>query len=251
MKKIVERINIVAHIFFLVGLLYLTCRYFIVHQNTTMVYTRYDEAAIACVLLLAVGIVLLPYLISQKSSIIYVDRLKDTTKDTAKLGSDAINNQVDVLTHFTQSITQIRSIDNTTIATIEKILSLLCASIHAGQGVVYKINKEQAYAALIASYAFVAKENQIAKYEFGEGLIGLAAKENRMMKLDNIPQGYINIFSGLGSSSPAFLYILPFGNAESDVLGILEVALFKDLTNTDFQLIEEAKVNMASIISQL
>ena len=251
MKKLVERINIIANIFFLIAILYLVSRYFIVHQNTPIQYGNYDEVAVVVALLLAIAIVSLPYFISKKAAIIYVDKVKESSVESADLNGKSSADEISKLPIFIDSVSKIVAIENTSAIKIEKILSLLCSTIQAGQGVVYKINKEQANVVLIASYAFVAKENQIAKYEFGEGLIGLAAKENKMMKLDNVPHGYINIFSGLGSSSPSFLYILPFGDGSSEAMGIIEMALFKDLTSIDFQLIDAAKAHITPILIQL
>lgn len=235
----------------MIGILYLVSRYFIAHQNASIQYCNYDEAAIFVVLFLAITIVTLPYFISKKSDIIYVDRLKDTSIDNNDINTKSAANEHAQLPNFTDGISKILTSEKATLVKIEKILSLLCSGIEAGQGVIYKIDNVQASVALIVSYAFVAKENQIAKYEFGEGLIGLSAKENRMMKLDNIPQGYINIFSGLGSSSPSYLYILPFNNGNDEVLGIIEIALFKDLTDKDFQLIDAAKASLVQLVPQL
>src|SRR6478735_5081187 len=74
-------------------------------------------------------------------------------------------------------------------------------------------------------YALSISESATTRYTFGEGLIGQAAANGQLLYLDEIPEGYIKIISGLGSASPRYLLIAPVKNQET-VLGILEIASF-------------------------
>ncbi len=82
-------------------------------------------------------------------------------------------------------------------------------------------------------------ESASIEYEFGEGLIGQAAVEGRTLYVDDIPEGYIKIISGLGSASPKHLLIVPVKN-QKETLGVIEIASFTDLTEDKRKFVEEA-----------
>lgn len=117
---------------------------------------------------------------------------------------------------------------------LEKILNNVCNELEACQGALY-VTKQQNHKRLLeltASYAYYFAESKTISYEFGEGLIGQVAKEGRTINISTIPEGYITIVSGLGSSSPNHLIIIPL-LFENSVAGILEIASFKKITKTD------------------
>ena len=58
-------------------------------------------------------------------------------------------------------------------------------------------------------YALSIGESTVIKYEIGEGLIGQSAASGNTLYVDDVPDGYIKIVSGLGSASPQHLLIVP------------------------------------------
>jgi len=93
-------------------------------------------------------------------------------------------------------------------------------------------------ATLKFSCGFAVSHDDFMKheYKFGESLIGRVAKDAQSLYIDKLPEGYIIIFSGLGSSSPAHLAIIPIMHNE-EIKGVLEIALFKPISkNTILQL---------------
>ena len=59
------------------------------------------------------------------------------------------------------------------------------------------------------------------------------------MKVDEIPEGYLTIMSGLGSSSPKYLMIKPV-TLKEEVAGVIELASFKSLSEVEEKIIEKA-----------
>ncbi len=125
-------------------------------------------------------------------------------------------------------------------AKYEKILSKLCMKIEASQGILYKVKKEKnkRYIEMLTSFAFSLPESETLTYEFGEGLAGQVAKEGKKINIDSIPEGYINIISGLGSASPNHLVIYPIKDG-GNIVAIAEIASFKEITESDEKLISE------------
>jgi methyl-accepting chemotaxis protein len=88
-------------------------------------------------------------------------------------------------------------------------------------------------------YALAIGESTIISYEFGEGLIGQAAAGGRSLYVDDVPEGYIKIVSGLGSASPKYLLIVPVKN-EANVIGVIEIASFTPISEDQRKFTEES-----------
>jgi len=122
----------------------------------------------------------------------------------------------------------------------EKILSKVCMKMEASQGILYEVKKDKnkRFIEMLTSFAFSMPESETLTYEFGEGLAGQVAKEGKKINIDNIPEGYVNIISGLGSASPNHLLIYPI-SSDKEVIAIAEIASFKEITAEDEKLIAE------------
>lgn len=126
-------------------------------------------------------------------------------------------------------------------AKMQKMLSTVCNHLQAAQGALYLSGQDEGLRIikLTASYAYTIADSQVVKYEYGEGIAGQVAKEGRSVKLDNVPEGYITILSGLGSSSPSSLAIIPFKNKLGDVFGVVEISSFKSFSENEVHFLEE------------
>jgi putative methionine-R-sulfoxide reductase with GAF domain len=80
---------------------------------------------------------------------------------------------------------------------------------------------------LTSSFAYHIPESQEVVFEFGEGLLGQAAMEGKPNNIKNVPNGYIEVFSGLGKATPNHLFMLPF-KRDNKVTAVLELASFKE-----------------------
>ena len=169
--------------------------------------------------------------------ILYVDRKDDKQATEAeelarKAASDFTKEYMEIL----DSVKGIK--DNKT--KIEKLLSKICMKIDASQALYYVVKKDKGlrYIEMMSSFAFSMPESELIKYEFGEGLAGQAAKDGKLINISEVPKGYITIISGLGSSSPNHLVIIPIKQGE-DVVAVVEVASFKSIGTDEIKLISE------------
>ncbi|MFI9559693.1 HAMP domain-containing protein [Nonomuraea endophytica] len=105
---------------------------------------------------------------------------------------------------------------------------------------------------LIGGYGVRPDRGPRQMFAIGEGMVGQAAAEGRHIILDNVPAAFITIDSGLSSSTPAQIVVLPI-LFESRVLGVLELASFTPFgeVHLDFltQLVETIGVTMNTIIA--
>ncbi len=127
----------------------------------------------------------------------------------------------------------------------------ICTKVEAGQGALY-IKKEiegKRMVEMVGSYALPMDENNAVAFNFGEGLVGQSASMKKTMYIDDVPEGYIKIVSGLGSSSPRFLSVVPLVHGE-DVIGVIELASFKNFSKEEREFVEKAGQLIADKLSK-
>ncbi len=71
----------------------------------------------------------------------------------------------------------------------------------------------------------------------GEGLLGQAALENRVLHVVNVPDGYLPVNSSLGSSKPRELIVAPAAT-DGFVQAVVEIGLFRHAEPADRELLE-------------
>ncbi|HWG01434.1 MAG TPA: HAMP domain-containing protein [Trebonia sp.] len=91
---------------------------------------------------------------------------------------------------------------------------------------------------LIAGYGLRADKDAPIQYRIGQSLIGQVAKSKRPIVVDQIPQGYIRISSGLGEAEPANLAVLPI-MFEDQVIGVIELASFTRFAPVQIAFLEQ------------
>jgi len=130
--------------------------------------------------------------------------------------------------------------DNTK-ATSELILSCVSKVYELTQAEIFlrKNDDNGDKLVLSATYAFYIPEEKVFEFEWGEGLIGQVAKAGESLYLDELPQGYISIKSGLGSATPSHLVIIPWKNNNDETFAVIEIASFKPFSKQDIRLIED------------
>jgi methyl-accepting chemotaxis protein len=180
----------------------------------------------------------------KKEVIIYRDRATETSTTTRKetqQGKSTIS-----LENLTANLSQAKNQQNI----LEVGLNTICKQLEAGQGAIYTTTEKEGKrkVELQRGYALNIGESTIISYEFGEGLIGQAAAGGRSLYVDDVPEGYIKIVSGLGSASPRYLLIVPVKN-EGNVLGVIEIASFTPISEDQRKFTEESAQLIADKIS--
>ncbi len=124
---------------------------------------------------------------------------------------------------------------------IEKFLHSLAKQLQAGAGAFYRVEATNGHrmAVLRAGYAIPVSEKNRISYEAGEGLIGQLMVTAKPLYLDELPEGYIKIMSGLGSASPRYVFFSPVLK-DNQVIGVLELASFTSLSADQRSQIEAA-----------
>jgi len=134
------------------------------------------------------------------------------------------------------------------------LLKQLIKYVGAATGVLYMLNnddeKEQAFE-LIADYGC---NNDIRKNKttvhVSTGNYGIVYSENKEIVMNDVPENYLKIESGMGSTNPAALLIVPL-SIDEQVFGIIELASLKKFTKLETELIKRIANNIASNLNNI
>ena len=176
---------------------------------------------------------------SNRENIVYIQSGKETKSEIIRknIGIEEEEDKKEIdISDFEPIIEQ--GLDETD--KISKLLSKLCMNISASQGAFYKpvtdngIRKIQ----LTAAFAFSIPESETISFEFGEGLAGQVAKEEKKVVIDEVPEGYIKVFSGLGESSPRHIFIVPIKVGGGELFGVVEISSFSQIKEYEQDMVE-------------
>ncbi|MGA9219859.1 MAG: ATP-binding protein, partial [Pseudomonas graminis] len=100
----------------------------------------------------------------------------------------------------------------------------------------------------VASYGFSREQEQHEQSIYsGEGVVGKAAEQDQIITLDNVPQDYFKVTSGLGEGSPRSVVVVPTSN-DDHVNGVIELGFLRELTPRDLEFLELVAENVGTSI---
>ena len=133
-----------------------------------------------------------------------------------------------------------------------QIISHMVKYLKANQGGIFLINGEhhERFLELNAAYAYSKKKYLEKRVEIGQGLLGQCVLEEATIHLREIPQGYIDITSGLGESTPTSLLIVPL-KVNDNVYGVIEIASFNTFPSYEIDFVERLSETVASTLANV
>jgi hypothetical protein len=135
-----------------------------------------------------------------------------------------------------------------------KVLKQIIKYIEATSGVLYMLNNEDESEDLFDLISDYGVSNEIrkgkAQIHVTTGNYGIVFSENREIVMNDVPENYLKIESGMGSANPAALLMFPL-SIDEEVFGIIELASFKKLRKLDIELIKRIANNIASNLNNI
>ncbi len=131
----------------------------------------------------------------------------------------------------------------------EQILKNLSKTYNIVQGVSFILDKETNSFKTSGTYAFYTNE-LYREFKEGEGLTGQVVKNKEFLYIDNVPDNYITILSGLGEGTPKYLILFPI-IFENKVIGIIEFATFSQLPRDSEKIFNKLRTVIGEIINGL
>lgn len=107
---------------------------------------------------------------------------------------------------------------------------------------------QNSYFELLATYAYDRRKFVERKIMLNEGVVGACAAEKKTIILKNIPETYLQISTGIGNAKPQFLVVSPL-IFEEKVLGVVELAGLKEISQVKISFIEKVAESIASTLA--
>ncbi len=134
-----------------------------------------------------------------------------------------------------------------------KVLTTLVKYMGVKMGVLYVMTDEEGEPSLerVAHYG-LSKEMQDRYMEVkpNQGLVGAAYSDNEIKVINDIPDEYCQINSGLGSSKPKSLLIAPLSTDEA-VFGVLELARFDEYKPEEMEFVKKITYSIATSLNNV
>jgi len=125
----------------------------------------------------------------------------------------------------------------------EHVLSFLGAYLGAKVGALY-IAEGAGVFRRFAGYAMAAGSDVVRA---GDGLLGQAARDNRPVRVENVPEGYLPITSALGHGGPREVLIAPAA-ADGTVHAMVELGFLRTLHTEDLELLSRVSESLGVAI---
>nr|WP_273820760.1 response regulator [Pseudomonas asplenii] len=117
------------------------------------------------------------------------------------------------------------------------ILQFCAQYLGSAVGVLY-VREEHGGFRRIATYGLSREQEQQRVEVFtDEGIVGQAATEDRLIRLDGLPQDYFKVSSGLGEGLPRHVVVVPTRD-DGRVNGVIELGFLRELVERDIELLE-------------
>ena len=131
------------------------------------------------------------------------------------------------------------------------IMSNLVDYVNAIQGGLFiknDDNDEEVFYELTGSIAFSRQKVMESRFKPGESLVGRCAYEKLTIYMEEVPDNYVHVTSGLGESNPKSILLVP-AILNDEVFGIVELVSFNKFERYQIDFIEKIGESIASTIS--
>lgn len=128
-----------------------------------------------------------------------------------------------------------------------KTTAFLCEELHALTGVLFTRN-DDGNLIFSGGHAIIKDLAERKVFKPGDGIVGQAFQFGEFRLIEDIPDEYLNITTGLGTAKPRYLMIQPcLFNGE--VFGVLEIASLRPFDEMQMELLQKVAESIAIAIS--
>ncbi len=131
------------------------------------------------------------------------------------------------------------------------IMSQMVDYIGAIQGGLFIKNDEDSedvFYELNGAVAYNRQKLMESKFRIGESLIGRCAYEKMTIYMEEVPENYVHVTSGLGESNPRSILLVP-AILNDEVYAVIELVSFNKFATYQIEFVEKIGENIASTLS--
>lgn len=133
-----------------------------------------------------------------------------------------------------------------------ELIEAITKYMSVAQGAIYMVkednNNQEQYIELEGCFAFDRRKFIEKKIRFGDGLLGQSCLEQEIIKINKVPDTFVEITTGLGDTPPNNLVIVPLIYDEK-VMGVLEMLAYNPYSDYEVEFLQQLGENIASFIS--
>ncbi len=133
----------------------------------------------------------------------------------------------------------------------DQIMSELTPVVGAQHGAFFIAeadNTDHPVFTLSSSYGYTKRKSLSNRFELGEGLVGQCARERKPIIVTDVPEGHVEIVSGLGHSPPRNLAVYPV-MFEDRVRSVIELGSFHEFTAIQLAFLEQLMLSIGLAIN--
>lgn len=171
----------------------------------------------------------------------------DTTLDSQKNSNKELQDEIIDIESYLKRIIPKETSKLDLKKYTEKLLSNIAKEFDIVQGLFFVKEKKSDIFNITGKYAYFGEEDP-KSFKLGESLSGQVAKNKTILYLNDIPENYVTILSGLGSSSPSTLMLIPI-IVDDKTIGIIELASFKEFKRKFNDLFEKISEQIGKTLS--
>lgn len=217
-----------------------------INQNASSFYFLIIASLIIFITLFVIAILLTnknDFKDYNKANIVLEESSNTETKEIEEIKNESFNIENSIKKILPKDPDKLDKIQYT-----EKFLGNIAKEFDIVQGLFFVKDKESDIFNIIGKYAYFG-EKEPQSFKIGETLSGQVAKNKTILNLKDIPENYVTILSGLGSSSPNHLLIIPI-IYNKETIGIMELASFKEFKRNMNNLFEGISEEVGKTLSK-
>ncbi|TAE74932.1 MAG: PAS domain S-box protein [Bacteroidetes bacterium] len=136
----------------------------------------------------------------------------------------------------------------------DSIINNLVRYLDVAQGGIFSIQeastKLPAFMVLRSSYAYQRKKSLEKQLTYEDGVIGQVWRERDLVYINDIPENYSEITSGIGQAKPKSILVVPL--ISNDYLnGIIELSSFREFEPYQIEFVKRLSESISSTIARL
>ena len=173
-----------------------------------------------------------------------IRNLKDTTSKNQE--QDWLKTSLTKFTQLLQGQKELRTVS-------KLILSELAPLVNVQHGAFYTATQSveaETELRLMATYAYRERQGLNNRFRVGEGLVGQCALERERILITDVPEGYVQVNSGLGSAPPRNIVVLPV-LFEGEVKAVVELASFQAFNQIHLTFLDQLTESIGIVLNSI
>jgi hypothetical protein len=191
---------------------------------------------------------------SQEKSLLELEQTHIKTEKLRKNLQQRVEEQITREKYVSGGISELSNIIanylNDTDQLYKKISKFLAEYFECRLTALYLIYPGDNYLELTSGYGLDEIRLNGVKIHEGEGLLGQCLIDKERIEIREVPEEYIAISSGLGQATPKLIILEPL-HFNQQLVGVIEMASFKELTPLQYEVLDKFTSQIASTLSNV